>query len=138
MNVYKKALQANITFSTVRGTLTLADLFSLPLKATNRKAISLDGLYAELMGIKTSFNTNSYLGSVDNTALVEVDLKLELLRDVMDTKMAELATANTRAWSEVNRKALLAEKATRKALRVTKLTDEELASELAALNKELD
>jgi hypothetical protein len=137
MNVYKEALKANIRFSTARGLVALSDLFSLPLKATNRNAISLDGLYSELMQIKSSYNNNSYLGSVDDKALVEVDLKLALLKDVMDTKIAELNTASTKADLEAKRKALLAEMATRVQAAPAKLTDEQLAAALADVDKEL-
>jgi hypothetical protein len=142
MNIYKEAIQRNVTFETLRGVVLLSHLFALPLKATMAKAtvtkaISLDGLYSGLMQEKATFNTTSYLGSVDNKAITLIDLKLALLKDVMDTKIAELNVASTRADLEQERKSLLAEKANRLAAAPAKLSKDELEAKLAALDKEL-
>jgi hypothetical protein len=137
MNVYKEAIQRKVTFDTKRGVVILVNLFTLPLKATNTNTITLDGMYSELMQEKATFNTTSYLGSVDNKDITLIDLKLALLKDVMDTKIAELNVASTRADLEQERKALLAEQANRLAAAPSKLSQDELTAKLAALDEEL-
>lgn len=140
MNVYKEAAKLKLVFQTNRGMLTVAGLFDLPLSADLRSKpdlVTLDGLYSELMADKQGFNANSYLGNTNNKELAVVDIKLALLKDVMDTKMAELSEANSKAKLATKRKALLTEMATRVAAAPTKLTDEQLTAALAEVEAEL-
>ena len=137
MNVYKKALQANIVFASVKGAVSLASLFNLPLVSTGQQKVSLDGLYSDLAAQKAAFNTNSYLGSTENVELVELDLKLAILRDVMDTKLEARKALMARADVNAKRKALVAEQASRVAAAPSKLTDAELEAELAKLDQEI-
>lgn len=135
MNVYKEALKAGVTFQTNKGTVELTDLFSLPL--TSQRGISLDSLYSGVVTSREKLNTNSYIQGVNNAELALCDLELELLKDVMDTKIAEAEQrkAAQDAKSELN--ALLAEKANRIASAPAKLADDVLESRIAELTKQL-
>lgn len=138
MNIYKKAAQLKAIFQTNRGGVTVGGLFDLPLTTTKPGGVSLDGLYSELVAEKTEFNHNSYLGPAANSAeMAMITLKIELLKDVMDTKIAAKEVAAKKADLAAKRKALLIETSTRIANAPAKMTDAEIAAELAKIEAEL-
>lgn len=135
MNVYREALKAGVTFQTNKGTVGLTDLFSLPL--TSQRGISLDSLYSDTITNREKLNTNSYIQGVNNAELALCNLKLELLKDVMDTKIAESEQRKAAQDAKSELSALLAEKANRIASAPAKLADDALEKRIAELTKQL-
>jgi hypothetical protein len=130
MNIYKEAVKQNITFTCGRGVLSLPNLFNLAVVDSGSR-VSLDSIYAGLMEEKEGMNTRSYVGTTDNAKLATVELKLAILKDIMDDKLAAADAAKTAAAKAKRRQALLAEQAKRIADAPAKLSDAELAEALA-------
>lgn len=131
-NIYKQALESNIIFTVERGAVSLQSLFSLPLQAREGR-VSLDGMYSDLQAEKAAMSNNSYLGNANNSKLAEINLKLEILKDIMDDKLAAAKAADQNAAKQKELESLLAEKASRLAEAPKKLSDEDLDSRLKDL-----
>lgn len=92
-NIYKYAAQKRLRFSSPKGTLTVEDLFHLPLE-------TLDDIYRSLKKLEAGMKTDSLLlkGEADE----KLDVALQIVIDVFTTKKAEADKA--KAAIELERK----------------------------------
>lgn len=86
-NIYKQAAQTGITFVSDRGNLLPNDLFKIPLESNTRT--SVNGLYVQLEA-EFEASTSKGLVSKPSPKSAVIKLKMDLLRDVYETRSAEL------------------------------------------------
>jgi hypothetical protein len=92
MNIWKNAVRRNFTFNVSGRVLTLNDLWKLDCykkEHENKNKITLDDLYRN---IQESIPTNTGLiKSTETNDVKNKRLKLEIIKDVFDTKTREVA-----------------------------------------------
>lgn len=92
MNIWKNAVRRNFTFNVSGRVLTLNDLWKLDCykqEHQNKNKITLDDLYRN---IQESIPTNTGLiKSTETNDVKNKRLKLEIIKDVFDTKTREIA-----------------------------------------------
>jgi len=99
MDVYKKAAQQKLRFTTSKGTLTAEQLFDLSLSDLDNLAVSLDSSYEESKG-------KSFLKK-RTTKDATIKLQFDIVFDVLQTKSAEAEVAQeVREAKEYNQKIL--------------------------------
>ena len=85
MDIFKKAAQQKLRFSTSRGTLTAEQLFDLPLTELDKLAVELESSYEESKG-------KSFLKK-RTTKDVTIKLQFDIVLDVLQTKVGEAEAA---------------------------------------------
>lgn len=102
MNVFEQAARAKLRFESSKGLLSAEDLWDLPL--TSAKGMSLDGIARALYHQLRSGNDISFVNP-GTTANTTDQLRFDLVKHVIDTKMIENAAANDAAANDAaNRK----------------------------------
>lgn len=124
--MYKEALQKKLRFTTGKGNLTTEDLFDLNLEALDNLALTLDKMVQE--SPRKSFI------KVTNPKSEILELKLEIVKDVINTKLQK-AASKAEAKDKAAKKAQLVEILARKqAQSLEDLSEEELKKRIAELS----
>lgn len=132
VDIYKAAAQLKLRFPSGRGDLTTEDLFSLPLQA--KGGFDLDTIARTINGDIKAYGEESFVENrSESPAKRELELKLELLKDVIKTKQeanAAKATATARAEERQKILDILDSKGTQKLLAAS---EEDLRKRLVEL-----
>jgi len=99
MDIYKKAAQNRLRFTTNKGTLTAEQLFDLSLTDLDNLAVSLEASYEESKG--KSFIKKRTVKDAN------IKLQFDIVLDVLETKVAENEAAlEAKETKEHNQKIL--------------------------------
>lgn len=124
--MYKEALQKKLRFTTGKGNLTTEDLFDLNLEALDNLALTLDKMVQESP-------RKSFIRAANPKSEL-LELKFNIVKDVINTKLAE-AAAKVEAKDKAAKKAQLVEILARKqAQSLENLSEEELQKRIAELS----
>ena len=123
------AAKSKLRFSTTRGQLSTEDLYDLSLKDLDRLAVAIDG--------EIGTDRKTFLANPDSTpvskARVENELRLEILKAVIEDKQADNA-AKKAAAEKKSRVAFLENLREKKEIdKLETLSIEEIDAQLAAL-----
>jgi hypothetical protein len=126
--LFATATRKKLRFSTTRGSLSTEDLWDLSLEDLDRLAIAADNAIQKA-------GTKSFIGRRGTSQAVD-ELKLEVLKSVIETRLSEAEKAKARADKRAQRDFLksLLEKKQREGLEA--LTAEEIQKQLAELGDE--
>jgi hypothetical protein len=130
-NIYKRAAQANLTFSTSRGKINVSDLFNLNL--TSRDGFDLDTIAKAVnkeikLAEEESFVTTKSVASTAN------NLRLDILKDVIATKIEESNASVERAAKAERRAKIIEALANKQDSELEGKSVAELQAELNALD----
>lgn len=124
--MYKEALQKKLRFTTGKGNLTTEDLFDLNLEALDNLALTLDKMVQESP-------RKSFIKAANPKSEL-LELKFNIVKDVINTKLAE-AASKAEAKDKAAKKAQLVEILARKqAQSLENLSEEELQKRIAELS----
>jgi hypothetical protein len=132
MNVFERAARGQWRFSSGRGDLTAEQLFTLPLDSgngfnLNSVAIAVDD---ELEGMARK---NFIAPEKTDNRRAELEGKLELVKLVIASKIADKTAAETRATNMDKRRKILDALANKENEALTSATKEELLAQLEAI-----
>lgn len=130
INLHEVAVREGYRFPSVRGELTVENLWQLPL--TGNDGCNLDVIAVALDDQVEGLGKKSFIKAVSKDDQV-LKNKLELVKYIIDTKLAEKqaeAEANTKAIKAKQLRLLLAEK---QAEATKELSIEEIQAQLAEL-----
>lgn len=131
MSIFEKAAQQKIRFQSVRGPLTTEDLFDLPL--TSRSGMDLDTIAKTVNHDLVNSSQESFV--VKTTTVSALDtLKLDVVKSVIATKIAERDEKEARAQKKQKRERLLELLANKEDAALQELTPEQIKEQLAALD----
>lgn len=105
VSIFEQASRQKVRFSGPQGTLSVEDLWDLPLTSTKSRA-NLDELAVQLHGELEQSGPRSFVGAA-NPASAVTQLKFDLVKYVIDVKMAENAAERTRRDSAARKQQLL-------------------------------
>ncbi len=130
MNIFKQATKLNLLFLSSRGPITVNDLWAMPLNSTNGfnlEAVAQSHHKTIIELSETSFTTKAN----PDTELAE--LRMEIIKEVIADRLAE-NDAKINAKKNAQRIAKLQRiQAERKDGADDKLSDEDIAAEIATL-----
>lgn len=132
IDLYKYAAQHNIRFPSQRGALTVEDLFALPL--SSRTGFDLDNTAKAINQELKATGEESFVSTTVNPMKQPLEVALELVKDVIATKIAENAEAQARKTKSEERRKILDAISTKKDQALTASSVDELEKKLAALD----
>ena len=106
-DIYKQAIRKQLRFATQAiGELTIEQLWQLPLTARGNK-VDLDSLAMAVQAELQTLAAGSFVRKSPDPRQVELTLKLDILKDVIATKLAEEDEAKLRAQNAELKQELL-------------------------------
>jgi len=133
MEFYKIAAQTGLRFPSIRGELTVEDLFSMPLKSKN--GFDLDSTARTVNNELKTMTEESFVEDVSsNPRKAQLEMSLEIIKDVIKTKQAENAAQLAKLNRAAERKKLLDAIGAKKDAALTTASLEELEKKLAELD----
>jgi len=132
IDLYKYAAQNALRFASVRGDLTAEQLFSLPL--TSKNGADLDTIAKSINADLKSVSEESFVKPVTNPRKPQLEVALELVKDVIATKQAEAAAELAKTKKAEERRKLLDALAAKKDQALSEKSIEALEAALTALD----
>jgi hypothetical protein len=105
VNIFERALRLKLRFETVRGFLTVEDVWHIPLTATD--GFDLDSLARELHHQLKDSEEISFVVKT-TSANSKLQLAFDVVKHIIDVKLAEQDEAKRRTASREKKQALLA------------------------------
>ncbi len=137
MNIYERAARAKLRFTstgTPTGELATEHLFDLPLTSTGNRA-SLDKIARDVHGQLKQFDECSFVETKPNPEKIAMELRLEILKAVIESKKADAKAAETRAQRAQLRERLTEALATKEGEQLKGKSVDELRKQLAELDE---
>lgn len=129
MELFAKAVKTGLTFSSVKGTLLPQDLYKMPLTGNN--GFNLDQISRELLKVVRSTQEDSLV--VTSKVNPTDQLRLEVLKFIIEDKQADEQAATLLAVKKAQRESLLALKAKKQQDQLGELSLEDIDAKLAEL-----
>lgn len=126
IKLYVKATRNKWRWSSDKGSVSIEQLWELPMTSLNRLLLALDANIAKS-------GESSYLDSASSQT-TELKEKREIALNVLNTIKAERSAARERIAKKAEREKLLAIKAKRQEESLDKMSDEELDARLAEVS----
>lgn len=129
--MFEKATRQKLRFFTDKGQLTVEDLWDLPLESSTGR-VNLDTLCVDLLKQLNTSDTVSFVkpGRKSNAT---IQLKFDIVKHVIEVRLAENAAANLARSNAEKKQELLAVVANRQRDDLQKLTTEDLLKQIEAL-----
>ncbi len=87
MNIFEQASRTKLRFPSLKGLLTVEDVWDLPL--TSKNGVSIDALGTATMRELKALGEESFLTTKPNLARSEHELRLAVLKYIADVRQAE-------------------------------------------------
>ena len=131
MNIFEQATRRAIRFESVKGDLSVEQLWDLPLQSRNQ--FDLDTVAKTVNRQLNDVTEESFVSVRENPAKETLSLKLEIVKHIISVKLQEAEEARNRAnkASEKEKLLRLLDEKQNEALRA--LTPEEIQERLKAL-----
>lgn len=133
MNIFERAARAKLRFSSSVGLLTTEDLFSLNLTERGNKP-SLDAVAREVHKELKGLEEVSFVDTKPNPRKEELQLQMDILLHVIESKKSDLAAAETRAKRAELRRQLTEVLAAKQGEALKSMSMEDLQAKLAELS----
>lgn len=105
MNIFEQATRTKLRFPSIKGLLTIEDVWDLPL--TSKTGVSIDALGTATTRELKNLAEDSFLATKPNPARAEHELRLAVLKHVAEVRQAENAKRLQDAEREAERQRLL-------------------------------
>lgn len=130
--LFIKASRKKFRFPSSKGDLTIEQLWDLPLTSTN--GCNLDAIARSVFNSLKEIGESSFIETRPHPMKAELEDKLEILKFIIATKMAEAAAAETRRARAEEKRQVLEALAARKAANLATASEEDLLKKLEALS----
>lgn len=131
-NIFEKAVRNKLRFDTHRGQLSVEQLWDLPL--TSAANVSLDGIAVALDTEIRNTAPKSFISEAGTNAITAVlQLKFDIVKHIIDVRMAENKAKVERQQNDAQRQMLLEAIAAKKNEALLSGDVDELEKKLAAL-----
>ena len=130
-DIFKQATKLKLRFSSVRGDLTIEDLWDLPL--TSKSNLSLDGVGKPIQKALRESDEDS-LVDVPTTSKNELNsLRLAIIKEIISVKQEENLIKQNQAAIESQKAVLKQALASKKVDEINSLSVEEIEKRLASM-----
>ena len=130
-NMFEFATRNKIRFGSCRGALSVEQLWEAPLRS--KDGFDLDAIAKEANRALKGLTEESFVSTERTPAVAKAETTLEIVKHVIDVKLAEEATTKKRAENKVEREKLLAILSEKQAGKLSELTERELQKRINAL-----
>lgn len=132
INMFEYAARHKLRFASARGALSSEQLWDVPLRS--KDGFDLDAVAKEVNRHLKTLTEESFVSAERTPAHEKAELALELVKRVIQVKLAEEDAARRRAENQVEKEKLLAILAEKQAGKLSELSERELQKRIAALS----
>jgi len=133
MNIFERASRRKLRFVSVVGDLTTEQLWDLPLTAKGERP-DLDKLARYVARELKELDEGSFVKKEPNEAKIEMELRLEILKHVIEAKLTAEAAREKMAENQERKKRLLAALAAKDEASLQGMSKEQIEAEIAKLD----
>lgn len=132
MNIFERASRAKLRFSSVIGDLLTEQLWDLPLTARGDRP-DLDKLARVTHAELKSLEEGSFVNVTPDPRKTEQELRLDILKHVIASKLADKAAAEKSAENAERKRKLLAALSSKEEQELAGMTREQIEQEIAKI-----
>src|SRR5580704_13803311 len=100
-NIFEYATRNKLRFASARGELTLEQLWDVPLRSSD--ALNLDAVAKAANKAWKDLSEESFVDTAKTTAHVRLEIALEIVKYVIDAKLADERAAKKRADNKIEK-----------------------------------
>lgn len=130
-NIFEYATRNKLRFTSVRGELSVEQLWDVPLRS--RDDFNLNNVAKAANKALKEVSEESFVETKKTAEHTRREMTLEVVKYVIDLKLEEEKTAETRAAKKQEKEKLLQILAEKQAGKLSELTEKELQKRIAAL-----
>lgn len=131
INIFQYATRNKLRFASAKGELTTEQLWDVPLRSSD--GFNLDVIARAANKAFKDATEESFVTTTKTPATTLLEMKLEVVKSVIETKLHEEETAKKRAENKKEREKLLEILAEKQAGKLSELSENELKKRIAAL-----
>lgn len=132
MDLYVTATRGKFRFPSNAGHLTLEQLWDLPL--SHRTGLDLDNVAKTINADLKSLSEESFVSTTKNARTPELEAKLEIVKHIIATKLAEADAVKKAADRKAERQKIMDALARANDAELASLSKDDLLKRLAALD----
>ena len=132
-NIFEYATRTKLRFTSMRGELTLEQLWDVPLRS--RDDFNLNAVAKAANKAWKDISEESFVETTKTPEHVRRETALEIVKYVIDTKLAEENLAKLRADNKIEKEKLLEILAEKQDGKLSELSEKELRRRIAALGE---
>ncbi len=133
MNIFERASRDKLRFASSVGDLTTEQLWDLPLTAKENK-VDLDKMARGVNRELRSLEEGSFVTLKPDPRKIEMELKLDILKHVIESKIAAKAAAEKAMETAERKRKLLAALSSKEEAQLAGMSKEEIEREIAKLD----
>jgi hypothetical protein len=130
-NIFEYATRNKLRFQSQRGELSVEQLWDVPLRS--KDGFDLDNVAKTANKALKALTEESFVSTERTPAIDRAEVTLEIVKHVIQVKLAEEATAKKRAENRAEKERLLAILAEKQAGKLSELSEKELQKRISAL-----
>jgi hypothetical protein len=134
INVFEYATRNKIRFHSSRGELTLEQLWDVPLRSAD--GFDLNAVAKNANKALKEVSEESFVETKKTTQHVRLEITLDVVKNVIDAKLADEDAAKRRAANRVEKEKLLAILSEKQDGKLSELTEKQLRQRIAALEED--
>ena len=132
-SIFEYAVRNKVRFQSTRGELTVEQLWDVPLRS--RDDFNLNAVAKAANKAWKDISEESFVETVKTAEHVRRETALEIVKHVIDAKLAEEESAKKRADNKIEKEKLLAILAEKQTGKLSELSEKELQRRIAALGE---
>lgn len=133
MNIFERAARNQLRFDSSVGLLTTEQLWDLPLTAKGERP-DLDKLARAVNSELKSIEEGSFVNLKPDPRKIELELRLDILKHVIQSKLDAKAAAEKAAENAERKRKLLSALATKEEAQLVGMSKEQIEAEIAKLD----
>ena len=130
-NIFEYGTRIKLRFASIRGELTIESLWDVPLRS--KDDFNLDTIAKATNRALKALSEESFVETTKTAAHTRCEAAMEVVKYVIDTKLAEETAAATRAAKKQEKEKLLGILAEKQAGKLSDLSEKELQKRIEAL-----
>ncbi len=130
-NIFEFATRTKLRFASIRGDLTIEQLWDVPLRS--RDDFNLNAVAKAVNKALKDISEESFVETTKTSAHTRCEAAMEVIKYVIDVKLAEEEAAKTRSEKKQEKEKLLGILAEKQAGKLSELSEKELQKRIAAL-----
>lgn len=131
INIFQYATRNKLRFASAKGELTVEQLWDVPLRSSD--GFNLDAIARTANKTFKDATEESFVTTTRTPAHTRLEMTLEVVKNVIATRLAEEDAAKRRAENKKEKEKLLEILAEKQAGKLSELSEKELQKRIAAL-----
>lgn len=134
-NIFEYATRHKLRFASSRGELTVEQLWDVPLRSSNGDAFNLNEIAKTANKAWKAATEENFVETTRTVGQTRLEAALEVVKSIIETKLAEEEAAKKRAANKLEKEKLLKILAEKQEGKLSELSEKQLQQRIAALDE---